>query len=162
MHEPQPQPNPSTKPIRLASPWSRFGAAWLDGLVLKVSEWFLIRWACVEVSDALGLDSGEGFVILAVFAAISLYTLYYGLQLSSGMRGTFSQHISKFEARDARTGRPLSVGQAFGWAFLQTIFIPFELVGTFLLLLCYLPILSKPRHQSVFDRVCGVMWVRKS
>jgi hypothetical protein len=162
MHEPQPLPTPATTPIRPASPWSRFGAAWLDGLVLRVTEWFLIRWACVEVGDALGLDSEEEFVILAVFVAVSLYTLYYGLQLTSGMRGTFSQHISKFEARDARTGRTLSIGQAFGLAFLQTIFIPFELVGMFVLLLCYLPILSKPRHQSVFDRVCGVMWVRKS
>ncbi len=161
MHEPQSQPPPTAKPIRLASPWSRFGAAWLDGLVLKVSEWLLIRWACVEIADALALDSSEEFVALAVFAAVSLYTLYYGLQLTSGMRGTFSQHLSNFEARDARTGRALTVGQAFGWAFLQAILIPFELVGTFLLLLCYLPILSKPRHQSVFDRICGVMWVRK-
>jgi hypothetical protein len=162
MHEPRSQPPPLARPIRLASPWSRFGAAWLDGLVLKVSEWLLIRWACVEIADALGLDSSEEFVALAVFAAVSLYTLYYGLQLTSRMRGTFSQHLSKFEARDARTGRALTVGQAFGWAFLQAILMPFELVGTFLLLLCYLPILSKPRHQSVFDRICGVMWVRKN
>jgi hypothetical protein len=161
MHEPKPLPTPATTPIRLASPWSRFGAAWLDGLVLKVTEWFLIRWACVEIADALGLDSDEEFLILAVIAAVSLYTLYYGLQLTSGMRGTFSQHLSKFEARDARTGRVLTVGQAFGWAFLQAMLMPFELVGTFLLLLCYLPILSKPRQQSVFDRVCGVTWVRK-
>ena len=162
MHEPQSQPPPSAKPIRLASPWSRFGAAWLDGLVLKVSEWLLIRWACVEIADAFGLDSSEEFIALAVCAAVSLYTLYYGLQLASGMRGTFSQHLSKFEARDARTGRALTVGQAFGWAFLQAMLMPFELIGAFLLLLCYLPILSKPRHQSVFDRICGVMWVRKA
>ena len=160
MHERETQPTIPARPLTPASPWSRFGAAWLDGLVLKLISWFVLPFLCLEIADFLGLDTPEEYVYLVGMAFFLLFTLYFGIQLSSPMRGSFSHHLSKIEMRDAKSGRAPSLGQAYGWAILQAAFVPFDLIGSAILLLGYLPILSKPRHQSVLDRICGVIWVR--
>jgi len=145
------------------SGWERFGAYFIDGLIVAVP---LVTIAVVigglmgftlagemEQSNIVVLAQGVGAIIGAI-----VMTLYYGLVGSSQANATVGQRAMGFKMVDAKTGAAPRNGQVWQWALTRSLVLQCcSCIG----LLLFIPILTDARKQSLFDSWADLVMVKK-
>jgi len=149
-------------PARFAGFWSRFGAAFLDGLILSpfgIISRIVLATGTKEItqcgfarSPTTGLCSGpsggtRSLAVLIVLLGIVAAILYYGF--TEGRTGqTVGKRALGVKVLDSRTGLPIGVGRAIGRYFAK--FLSAIPCG-----LGYFWMLWDPNKQTWHDKIVG-------
>ncbi len=138
--------------LELASIGRRFGALWVDSIVLIV--------LIIPLSIALGMASaaagkaepGRGFSFLVMVVVGAIWFAYEGLMLSS--RGQTLGKMAVGIKVVTAEGRDISGGQAWGRALIRQVF--FEYIA----LVNYLPALFTKQKTAIHDMAAKTRVVR--
>ncbi len=138
--------------LELASIGRRFGALWVDSIVLIV--------LIIPLSIALGMASaaagraepGRGFNFLVMVVVGAIWFAYEGLMLSS--RGQTLGKMAVGIKIVTAEGRDISGGQAWGRALIRQLFLEY------LALLNYLPALFTKQKTAIHDLIVQTRVVR--
>jgi uncharacterized RDD family membrane protein YckC len=138
--------------LELASVGRRFGALWVDSVVL-IALFIPLSIALGMAAAAAGkAEPGLGFNILVMFLVAGVWFLYEGLMLSS--RGQTLGKMAVGIKVVTPEGRDITGGQAWGRALVRQVF--FEYVA----LLNYLPALFTKQKTAIHDLVAKTRVVR--
>ncbi len=124
-------------PAAYAGFWERFGAAFLDGLILAIPG-YALQYLFGEV---------QGFLF-----AIVIDWLYYAVQESGPAQATLGKKALGLQVT-AVDGNRVSFGQATGRFFGRY-------VSAILLLIGYLMMLWDDRKQTLHDKMAGTLVVK--
>ena len=158
--------NPAATPLPAQvypSGWERFGAYFIDGLVVIVPVLILAGLIGFFVGLTLaGEMEQNGIVLIAqalgVTAGAIIMTLYFGILGSSAANATVGQRAMGFKMVDAKTGAAPRNGQVWQWALTRTLAVQCcSCIG----LLLFIPILTDARKQSLFDSWADLVMVKK-
>jgi uncharacterized RDD family membrane protein YckC len=145
------------------SGWERFGAYFIDGLVIIVPVLILAGLIGFFIGLTLaGEVEQNGIVLIAqalgITAGAILMTLYFGILGSSEANATVGQRAMGFKMVDAKTGAAPRKGQVWQWALTRTLAVQCcSCIG----LLLFIPILTDARKQSLFDSWADLVMVKK-
>ena len=161
---PAPQGAQASRPAQIyPSGWERFGAYFIDGLIVAVP----LVIIAVVIGGLIGFSlAGEmeqsNIVVIAqmvgaIIGAIGM-TLYYGIIGSSQANATVGQRAMGFKMVDAKTGAAPRSGQVWQWALTRSLVLQCcSCIG----LLLFIPILTDARKQSLFDSWADLVMVKK-
>jgi uncharacterized RDD family membrane protein YckC len=139
--------------LELASIGRRFGALFIDGLLLSVPM-LIIVFSLVFASVAGKSDFNPVWIQPAALLAVGLYVVYEALMLAS--RG---QTLGKMamKVKVVRTdGTPISTGQAWGRAFMR------QILASCLSIFNYLPAFFTKERTCLHDLVANTRVVNWS
>lgn len=125
-------------PVNYAGFWERFGAAFLDGLILAIPGY------------ALQYIFGESQSILF---SIAVNWLYYALQESGPAQATLGKKALALKVT-SMDGARISFGQATGRFFGRY-------VSAVILLIGYLMMLWDEKRQTLHDKMAGTLVVKQ-
>jgi uncharacterized RDD family membrane protein YckC len=125
-------------PVIYGGFWERFGAAFLDGLILLVPS-LILQYTV----------SRELYLVLAIL----INWLYYASQESGAAQATFGKKALGLKVTTLSGGR-ISFGQATGRYF-------GKLISGLILLIGYLMMLWDNKKQTLHDKMAGTLVVKK-
>ncbi len=135
------------KTVTYATFWERFGAAFIDGLILMVLNFF--------ISFLFGGGSYYGKFMGTPFNPVSSLTqlvvgwLYYALQESAATQATIGKRAMGIKVSDLG-GNRISFGRATGRHF-------GKIISTFILFIGYLMMLWDDKNQTLHDKMAGTL-----
>lgn len=129
------------RPLIYASFWERFGAAFIDGLILLVPN-LIITFA---------FRNGGSGSALGSLLNIAISWLYAALQESGPHQATFGKRAMRIKVVNEAGGR-IGFGQATGRHF-------GKLVSSLILCIGYLMMLWDDRKQTLHDKMAGTFVV---
>lgn len=132
--------------LAYASPWKRFGALFLDGLLINLPLYLLF----IFLSFALSGTRGEPHPMIA-FAGLPLVFaqfIYEGLMLSMKDGQTLGKLALKVRVVRA-DGSPITTGQAWGRAAMKLVF------SSCLSIIDYIPAFFTDEKTTLHDMVAG-------
>jgi uncharacterized RDD family membrane protein YckC len=118
--------------------WERFGAAFLDGLILAIPN-YLMQYMIGEISGSL--------------VSIVLSWLYYALQESGNGQATLGKKALGLKVI-SEDGQRISFGQATGRYFGKYI-------SGIILLIGYFMMLWNDKRQTLHDKMAGTLVVKR-
>lgn len=138
----QPQYNQTTdlfleEPVIYAGFWERFGAAFIDGIILIVPNFAITYFLPSGLSNVLSL---------------LMYWLYFALQESSAAQATVGKRAVGLKVTSV-DGQRISFGQATGRYF-------GHIVSSLILLIGYFMMLWDERKQTLHDKMAGTLVVK--
>lgn len=125
------------RPLQFAGFWQRFGAAFLDGLVLAIPNIFLTIYAPEEWWSNI--------------SSIIIYWLYDALQESGSMQATLGKRALGIKVTD-ENGERISFGRATGRHF-------GKFVSALILMIGYLMMIWDDKNQTLHDKMAGTLVV---
>lgn len=117
--------------------WERFGATFIDALILGLLQFILSFY----------VDEWQGNVVNLIFG-----WLYYAVQESGPMQATVGKRALGIKVTNM-DGGPISFGQATGRHF-------GKILSTLILFIGYLMMLWDDRSQTLHDRLAGTLVVK--
>lgn len=131
------------EPAIYAGFWERFGAAFIDGIIL-----FVIR----IILSFLIASSPEEFFGIFYFANIGASWLYAALMESSSSQATIGKRALGIKVT-TMDGNRISFGQATGRHF-------GKIISTLILLVGFLMMLWDDKKQTLHDKMAGTLVVK--
>lgn len=125
------------EPVVYAAFWERFGAAFLDGIILAV----------VQFAIGLVVSREVGILINLV-----IQWLYYALQESSPAQATLGKKALGLKVT-TMTGGQITFGQATGRYF-------GKILSSIILLIGYLMMLWDDKKQTLHDKLAGTLVIK--
>jgi uncharacterized RDD family membrane protein YckC len=125
--------------------WSRFGAVFLDGLIINIPMYIVIFAAAYAMSNTPGQP--HPFVSFAGLPIWGAQILYEGLMLSNKngqTLGKMAMHLRVVRP----DGSPISAGQAWGRVAMRVV------LGC-LVIVDYIPFFFTPEKTTLHDMVAG-------
>ncbi len=135
------------KQIEYAGFWQRFGAAFLDGLILAIPN-LVISYVAGKVSD----DNQITKLIYGTIGQTVIGWLYSALQESGNARATLGKKALGISVVSVN-GEKLTFGQASGRYF-------GKIISALTLLIGYLMMLWDSRSQTLHDKMAGALVIR--
>ncbi len=158
--------NPAATPLPAQvypSGWERFGAYFIDGLVVGIPLVLIAAGVGGVIGFALGDEMEQNMIVIiaqgfgVVIGAVGM-TLYYGIIGSGQANATVGQRAMGFKMVDAKTGAAPRNGQVWQWALTRSLALQCcSCIG----LLFFIPILTDARKQSLFDSWADLVMVKK-
>jgi uncharacterized RDD family membrane protein YckC len=143
--------------------WERFGAYFIDGLVVGIPLVVVAAAVGAIVGVALADELEQNIIVIiaqcfgVLIGAVGM-TLYYGIIGSSQANATVGQRAMGFKMVDAKTGAAPRNGQVWQWALTRSLALQCcSCIG----LLLFIPILTDARKQSLFDSWADLVMVKK-
>jgi len=133
---------PETTPVTYAPFWWRFGASFIDGLILIIPNFLLVSF----------LNGGRPYG-LGNIASVALYWLYSALQESGANQATIGKKAVGIKVVNEEGGR-ISFGQATGRHF-------GKIISFLILLIGYLMMIWNSRKQTLHDKLARTFVVLK-
>lgn len=131
------------EPVVYAGFWERFGAAFIDGIILGVTGFILGLVFPKEDPESFGLIDVINIVI---------GFLYYAVQESSAAQATLGKRALGLKVTSLDGGR-ISFGSATGRYF-------GKILSAIILLIGYLMMLWDDKKQTLHDKMAGTLVIR--
>ncbi len=128
-------------PVHYGSFWERFAAAFIDGIIIAIPNFFLTSL----------LNAGEPYG-LGNLAGLILGWLYYALQDSSNAQATLGKKAMGLRVTD-ESGNKLSFLNATGRHF-------GKILSALILCIGYLMMLWSDKKQTLHDKLAGTLVVK--
>jgi uncharacterized RDD family membrane protein YckC len=144
-----PAPAPAPASVRYGGFWRRFGAFWIDGILLWIAT------SVLQVSmgaDLFARDFADPQILLSNLIGMGIGWLYCALLESGPRQATLGQMVVGVKVTDL-LHRRISFARATGRHFAQIVSALFLLIG-------YLMIAFTEKKQGLHDMMAGCLVVR--
>ncbi|HEY0039542.1 MAG TPA: RDD family protein [Flavisolibacter sp.] len=125
------------EPVIYGGFWERFGAAFLDGLILIIPYYAIFYLLPGGINDIV---------------SIVMYWLYFALQESSASQATIGKKALGLKVTSVEGGR-ITFGQATGRYF-------GHIISSIILLIGYFMMLWDDKNQTLHDKMAGTLVVK--
>ncbi|NDC40487.1 MAG: RDD family protein [Chitinophagia bacterium] len=130
------------RPVRYAGFWLRFGASFLDGLIIGIPA------SIVNLGLTAALHKPAGDIVGFMFSTI-IGWIYFATMESGAGQATVGKRALKIKVTDLKGGR-LTFGAATARHFSKWLSVLILFIG-------YLMMLWNDKHQTLHDRIAGAV-----